>query len=355
MRSSRSPPQEFQALTKQIFGGDIGWLPWQRPGFELGLKLEAFVKETQPAKGVVLESHGLFTWGDDAKACYELTLDDHQQGDRSGSRANEGKPIFGGQVQQSLPRGAPGNRRPADAGNPRPIGKAERKLGHFDDSDAVLEFVNCKDLRRWPRSAPPARTTSCAPRSARWSSISIRPSRMSTPRRRPRQGAGGLPRRLRPLLRALQARQFARHARRQPGHLPDPGVGMLSFAKDKATARIAGEFYVNAINVMRGARTRPSIYGPAGAGSLRHRILAARRSQAAAHAEAEEPGRQGRLGHRRRRRHRPATAAAAGEGACVVLADIDAGSAERHAEDFAKRSARTRAHRASSTSPTKTR
>ncbi|MEK1927842.1 MAG: class II aldolase/adducin family protein, partial [Rhizobium giardinii] len=62
-------------LTKQIFGSEIGWLPWRRPGFQLGLDLEAFVKANPNAKGVVLESHGLFTWADDAKACYELTLD----------------------------------------------------------------------------------------------------------------------------------------------------------------------------------------------------------------------------------------------------------------------------------------
>ncbi len=62
-------------LTREIFGDEIGWLPWRRPGFQLGLDLEAFVKANPQAKGVVLESHGLFTWANDAKACYLLTLD----------------------------------------------------------------------------------------------------------------------------------------------------------------------------------------------------------------------------------------------------------------------------------------
>ena len=76
-RSSPSPPRKnSKELTKEIFGGEIGWLPWKRPGFELGLRLREVLPRTIPTlKGVMLESHGLFTWGDTAKACYETTLD----------------------------------------------------------------------------------------------------------------------------------------------------------------------------------------------------------------------------------------------------------------------------------------
>ena len=66
---------DLQALTAEVFGDEIGWLPWKRPGYELGLWLERFCRENPQAKGCVLESHGLFTWGDDAKGCYETTLD----------------------------------------------------------------------------------------------------------------------------------------------------------------------------------------------------------------------------------------------------------------------------------------
>ena len=109
-----------------------------------------------------------------------------------------------------------------------------------------------------------------------------------------------------------------------------PGVGMITFAKDKATARIAGEFYVNAINVMRGAALVDTYVGLAGAGGLRHRVLAPGGGEAPAHAQAEASRRARGARHRRGRRHRQARSAVRGccrEGACAVLADIDAGGA----------------------------
>src|SRR6218665_262728 len=130
-------------LTQKIFGSDIGWLPWRRPGFQLGLDLEAFVKANPTAKGVVLESHGLFTWAEDAKDCYLLTLEIINKAIEWFAKETEGKTIFGGAATKSL--GA--EERRAIAAKLMPeirgrIGKAERKLGHFDDQDAVLEFVN---------------------------------------------------------------------------------------------------------------------------------------------------------------------------------------------------------------------
>ena len=157
--------------------------------------------------------------------------------------------------------------------------------------------------------APPAPTTSCAPRSGRW--CCLRPGRR---RRRATLDAlaRGVPRGLCRLLRALPASRLARPcATPTPVVYLVPGVGMLTFASDKATARIAAEFYVNAINVMRGADGVDSYVGPARAGSLRHRVLAARGGQAAAHAQAQGAGRAGGAGHRRRRRHRRGDGAAA--------------------------------------------
>ncbi len=161
--------QELQELTKQVFGDAIGWLPWSRPGFELGLDLEASSPANPSAKGVVLESHGLFTWGNDAKACYELTLDIINKAIDWFAGETEGKTIFGGAVVESLPVAeAPCHRRPADAGNSRPYRQAGAQARPFRRSGrgAGIRQFEEPDVR-WVRSAPAALTISCAPRSAR--------------------------------------------------------------------------------------------------------------------------------------------------------------------------------------------
>ena len=135
-------------LTRTIFGDEIGWLPWRRPGFELGLMLSRFAHENPTAKGVVLESHGLFTWGEDARSCYETTLRIINTAIAWFDREMRGRAAFGGAVTESLP---PDERR-AIAAALMPeirarIGTQERKVGHFDDSPAVLDFVNARRLR----------------------------------------------------------------------------------------------------------------------------------------------------------------------------------------------------------------
>ncbi|MGB8293564.1 MAG: bifunctional rhamnulose-1-phosphate aldolase/short-chain dehydrogenase, partial [Rhizobium ruizarguesonis] len=244
-------------LTQQIFGDEIGWLPWRRPGFQLGLDLGAFVAANPNAKGVVLESHGLFTWANDAKACYELTLDIINKAIVWFAEKTDGKTIFGGAVAQSL---AVAERR-AIAARLMPeirgrIGKQERKLGHFDDQDAVLEFVNSSDLR--PLGAL---GTSCPDHFLR---TKIRPLIVDFDPAKPAVDAivAGLDKALEDY-RADYARYYNDCKHDNSPAMRDanpviflvPGVGMLSFARDKATARIASEFYVNAINVMRGAST----------------------------------------------------------------------------------------------------
>lgn len=169
-------------LTKQIFGDTIGWLPWKKPGFELGLWLGKYCEENPNSKGLILESHGLFTWGDTPKECYETTIGIINQAIEWFEKETAGKTIFGGAATQSLDADA----RRAVAAKLMPkirgfISEDSHKLGHFDDSDAVLEFVNSKTCVRWRLSAPPAPTISCAPRSARWSSTSTRPTRTLMP------------------------------------------------------------------------------------------------------------------------------------------------------------------------------
>ena len=140
--------QNSRDLTQQIFGDEIGWLPWKRPGFELGLWLSDFCAKNPEAKGVVLESHGLFTWDDDAKACYELTLRIINRAMDWFASETQGKTIFGVPAHQSL---APSDRRavasrlmPAIRGM---ISADHHMVGHFDDSAAVLEFVNAKGMQ----------------------------------------------------------------------------------------------------------------------------------------------------------------------------------------------------------------
>jgi rhamnose utilization protein RhaD (predicted bifunctional aldolase and dehydrogenase) len=120
-------------------------------------------------KGIILEGHGLFTWGDSAKSCYETTLAIIKRAEEW-LAANVSQPVFGGAAIKPLPAEQRSARRASDAALRGKISRDEYKLGHFDDSAAVLEFVCSKDLSRWRRWAPRARTTSCAPRSAHsWS------------------------------------------------------------------------------------------------------------------------------------------------------------------------------------------
>jgi len=160
--------KDSKALTQQIFGDTIGWLPWKKPGYELGLWLSDFCAKNPDAKGVVLESHGLFTWADDARDCYQLTLEIIQKAMDWFEEQTAGKTAFGGAVHSSLPaeerRNVAARLMPAIRGM---VSGQQHMVGHFTDSDAVLEFVNAN---------------SCARKSALWWSISTPPSRMSTRR-----------------------------------------------------------------------------------------------------------------------------------------------------------------------------
>lgn len=302
-------------LTKRIFGDEIGWLPWRRPGFQLGLDLEAFVKANPNAKGVVLESHGLFTWANDAKACYELTLDIINKAIEWFAGQTEGKTIFGGAAVQNLPvaerRAIAARLMPEIRGR---IGKQERKLGHFDDQDAVLEFVNSNNLR--PLGAL---GTSCPDHFLR---TKIRPLIVEFDPAKPDVDAivAGLDKALEDY-RADYARYYndCKHdnSPAMRDAIPSSSLFPASACCPLLATRRLPVSPANSTSMPStscAALDGLGISGPAGAGSLRYRILAARRGQAAAHAEAEEPCRQGRLCHRWRRRHRPGDGRAPGRG-----------------------------------------
>ena len=243
-----------EALTASVFEGRLGYLPWQRPGFDLGLKLGEMASRHPEYVGVVLGGHGLFTWGETSKSCYEQTL---QVISRAAAwlDGHEKRPAFGGPRVQSL---EPVRRReiaarlmPLIRGK---ISKSEPKIGHFTDAPEVLQFVNSNALAKL---APLG--TSCPDHFLR---TKIRPLVLDFD-----PTADNLDAVAASLDQTLEAyrQDYAlyynrcRHANSPAMRDPNaviylvPGVGMLSFARDKATARIASEFYINAINVMRGA------------------------------------------------------------------------------------------------------
>jgi rhamnulose-1-phosphate aldolase/alcohol dehydrogenase len=236
-----------QALTREVYGEEIGWLPWRRPGYELGLELERIARANPHQVGCVLGGHGLFTWADDARACYQTTLRIIQKA-QDWLDAHNTAPAFGGARVASLPEAE--RRRTVQVLLPRlrgRIGTEERKVGHVDTSPAVLEFVNADRLE-----ALAALGTSCPDHFLR---TKIRPLVL------PADADDATLDRLLAGYREGYAGYYARcrhpdsPAMRDPNPVVYlvPGVGMLTFARDKATARIAAEFYVNAINVMRGA------------------------------------------------------------------------------------------------------
>ncbi|WP_308366256.1 MULTISPECIES: bifunctional rhamnulose-1-phosphate aldolase/short-chain dehydrogenase [unclassified Microbulbifer] len=246
-------------LTEVIFGGDMGWLPWQRPGYDLGLKLEKMAAGNPHLKGIVLEGHGIFTWGPTAKDCYLNTLDIIQRA-ADWLADNNTNEAFGGSRYDS-PLDAEKRKSVAARLMPLIRGKitnAQRKIGHFDDSATILQFVNSREL-----TTLAALGTSCPDHFLR---TKIRPLVIDFDP----TGAdldGELARCVEQLDQQLAAyredytayyqrcKRDTSPAMRDPNAVVYliPGVGMITFAKDKATARIAGEFYINAINVMREA------------------------------------------------------------------------------------------------------
>jgi rhamnulose-1-phosphate aldolase/alcohol dehydrogenase len=253
---------DSKKLTEEIFGGEIGWLPWIRPGYELGLKLRELTQKNPKLKGAVLEAHGLFTWADTSKACYQNTLDIINRATAWLNANSRGKRPFGAVTTQALTldrrREIAAAIMPVIRGttsaNVREDSATPPKVGHFDDSDTVLDFVGGEKL-----AGLAALGTSCPDHFLR---TKIWP--LVLPFDPVRDTVEQLTARVKAAIEGYRERYAGYYDRcKRPGSpkMRDPnpvvylvpGVGMITFAADKATARIAGEFYVNAINVMRGA------------------------------------------------------------------------------------------------------
>lgn len=318
-------------LTHEVFGDTMGFLPWQRPGFDLGLKLGALAAANPQHVGCVLGSHGLFTWGETSKACYEQTLATINQASRWLAK-NSRQTIFGG---PRIKAADPAARRAA-AVRLMPeirarISKGEPKVGHFTDAPEVLEFVNSKAFHDL---APLG--TSCPDHFLR---TKIRPLIV------PQDSEGAALDTLIASYRVDYARYYenCRHAGSPAMRDPNPviylvpGAGMISFARDKATARVASEFYVNAINVMRGASGVDRYVGlPAQeAFDIEYWLLEEAKlkrmpkPKSLAGRVALITGGAGGIGQ-------AIAARLLSEGACAILADIDTQALDTAAAAFAK-------------------
>ncbi len=238
-----------EAATREIWGGRIGWLPWKRPGYTLGVQLRDYVVAHPGIEGVMLAGHGIICWANTARACHEHTLSLIADAAKYLNLRLAGRPAFGG------PRMAARADRAAVAAALMPrlrslMGGARRKLGHFADDASTLEFVCSADCERLA-----AIGTSCPDHFLRTkiAPLVLDPDRL--------EDETWLAARVQ-AYRTAYAGYYERCKRPSSPAMRDPnpvivlvpGVGRMAFATDRTTARLASEFYGNAINVMRGAQ-----------------------------------------------------------------------------------------------------
>lgn len=250
--------KDSEKITKEIWGDTMGWVPWQRPGFDLGLQLEKCLNDNPGIRGIVLGSHGLFTWGDTSYECYINSLEVIEMASEyiAGKIEEKGQ-VFGGQKVESLQADERKNKAAQLMPLLRGLASSEsRMIGHFTDSDVVLEYINSNDLERL---APLG--TSCPDHFLR---TKIQPLVLTLDKNEDLSDSKAILEKLTPLFQQYRQEYKAYYenckhpnspAMRDPNPviIIYPGVGMFSFSKDKQTTRVASEFYVNAINVMRGA------------------------------------------------------------------------------------------------------
>lgn len=250
--------KDGKKITEELFGGTIGWVEWKKPGFELGLQLKQCLDENPGIRGIMLGSHGLFTWGDTAYESYLNTLEVIEIcSDYLNQNYGKKSPVFGGQKLES----AEADQRKKQAAAIAPVlrglcSSKQHMIGHFTDDSRVLEFINSNDL---DRLAPMG--TSCPDHFLR---TKISPLVLSLDSDADLSDVKALKETLEPAFEAYRAMYTAYYEACKHPNSPAirdtnpvvilyPGIGMFTFSKDKQTARVAAEFYINAINVMKGA------------------------------------------------------------------------------------------------------
>ncbi|HXB42592.1 MAG TPA: bifunctional aldolase/short-chain dehydrogenase [Puia sp.] len=250
--------KDGKKITFELFKGSVGWVPWQRPGFDLGLKLKKCLDDNPGIRGIMLGSHGLFTWGDTAFESYINTLEVVEKcAEYLESNYGRKREVFGGQKMESLAK----EERLQKAAQLAPVlrgfcSSKIKMIGHFTDDEKVLEFINSNDLEKL---APMG--TSCPDHFLR---TKISPLVLNLSPGENLTMLSTLREKISPLFDAYR-RMYTDYyntcshpgspSMRDPNPviILYPGVGLFSFAKDKQTARVAAEFYINAINVMKGA------------------------------------------------------------------------------------------------------
>ncbi|MBX2898387.1 MAG: bifunctional aldolase/short-chain dehydrogenase [Cyclobacteriaceae bacterium] len=335
--------KDGKKITHELFGGKIGWVEWQRPGFDLGLKLKKCLDENPGIRGIMLGSHGLFTWGNTAYESYVNTLEVietcaeylQQNYGRKGA-------VFGGPAINSLPK----EERLQQAAALAPILRGlcsghTRMIGHFTDDDRVLEFINSHDLGRL---APLG--TSCPDHFLR---TKISPLVLTLSSQENLSDTLAIRKKLVPAFEAyrnLYAHYYTtcKHANSPAMRDPNPvvilypGVGMFTFAKDKQTARVAAEFYINAINVMKGAEavSEYTSLPRQEAFNIEYWLLEEAKLQRMPKPKpltgkiALVTGSAGGIGKAIAQKF-------ASEGACIILSDNDEGRLNAAAADFSKK------------------
>ena len=250
--------KDSEKITKEIWGDTMGWVPWQRPGFDLGLQLETCLNENPGIRGIVLGSHGVFTWGDTSYESYINSLEVIEVASQYiEDKINENGNVFGGLKINSADK----KNREAQASKLAPIlrglcSSEQSMIGHFTDNPKVLEFINSHDLNRL---APMG--TSCPDHFLR---TKIKPlilpisvdEDFSDPLQVIKKLTPSFEKYREDYKKYYNSCKYPNSpAMRDPNPVVIiyPGVGMFTFAKNKQTARVASEFYINAVNVMRGA------------------------------------------------------------------------------------------------------
>jgi rhamnulose-1-phosphate aldolase/alcohol dehydrogenase len=335
--------KDGKQITEELFGGEIGWVGWKRPGFDLGLELKACLEEAASRgialKGIMLGSHGLFTWGDTSYESYVNTLQVIEK--CAEYIENKTGNVFGGAKIESLPEADRKAQAAAIAPVLRGFCSSERAMiGHFTDDERVLQFINSNDLEKL---APMG--TSCPDHFLR---TKITPLVLELQPNEDLSGTEGVKEKLTPAFEAYRKMyteyyETCKHdnspAMRDPNPVVIlyPGVGMFTFAKDKTTARLASEYYVNAINVMRGSEaiSEYTALPRQEAFNIEYWLLEEAKLQrmpkpkALAGRVALVTGSGGGIGKSIAKKF-------AQEGACVILSDIDEARLEATKEEFVK-------------------
>lgn len=250
-------------LTTEIFGDQVVWVPWRRPGFQLGLDIAEIKAKNPQAVGCILGGHGITAWGDTSEEAEKNSLwiiDTAAAYIEKHSKAEPFGPALDG--YQALPEGERRTKAAALAATIRGIASADQPMvGHFDDSEVVLDFLASE---AHPRLAELG--TSCPDHFLR---TKVKPLVLDLPAGATVEESIARLKELAVGYREDYQAYYDRHADeaspairgKDPLIVLVPGVGMFSFGKNKQTARVAGEFYLNAINVMRGAEGL-STYAP---------------------------------------------------------------------------------------------